>query len=485
MNDLLLVFPPISVNERYNRNIGKVGGLQPPLGIASLAAYVRENGFTVDILDAVAQEYSNEDILNFIQENKPAVVGISSLTSTFNRAILCAEEIKKKFPSVLVIIGGHHATIFSKVVAGNNSCFDLCVFGEGELTLLEILYKYKQAQYNYREFLNNFGILEKIDGIAFRKKDEIVVTQKREMIPCLDDLPLPARDLLDVTKYQPLPNQYKSLPLFHLVVSRGCPFNCSYCSANGVFGRKLRMRSPKKIVEEIEYLVQKYGAKDISFWDDAFTTNKKWVLELCQLIKQYEIKVNWTAYGHVNTVDKNMLQIMRDAGCWNMFFGFESGNQNLLDTVNKNISLEQIRTVNNWCKEVGMEVRASFMIALPQETPQMALQTINFAIELNPDYAQFCITTPFPGTQLFEDAKKFGSLDLDFDKYNVWQPVFVPTGYKDRNEILEMEKVAVRKFYFRFGYIIGRLSKVRSFSDIKRYFKGLRTVIGFAEAREK
>lgn len=480
MIDILFIFPPISVKERYNRNIGSVGGLQPPLGIASLAAYVREKGFKVGLIDALAQEYSDDDILAYIRKNKPAVIGISSLTVTFNRAIYCAEAIKKEFPSILLIVGGHHVTVLAEEILKNNLCFDLCVYGEGEITLHEILKRYKEKGYNYQEFLNDFNVLTKINGIVFRKRGSVVVAARRELIQDIDILPFPTRDFFDISKYQPLPNQYKRLPLFHIVISRGCPYNCSYCSANAVFGRKLRARSPEKVIEEIEFLIEEYGAKDISFWDDAFTTDKKWVSELCNLIKNKKIDINWTCYSRVNAVNKEILALMKQAGCWNIFFGFESGNQELLDAVGKKITLDQIRQANKSCKEVGIEVRASFMIALPKETPEKALETINFAIELNPDYAQFCITTPFPGTKLFEDAKKYGRLDLNFDKYNVWQPVFVPYGYKDKNEILNIEKLAIKKFYYRPKYIFEKLKKIKDYNDLKRYIKGLRIVVGFA-----
>ncbi len=481
MIDILFIFPPISVTERYgSRNVGKIGGLQPPLGIASLAAYTREKGYNVWIIDAVAQNYNNEEILNYIRKNKPAVVGISSLTATFNRAIYCAEAIKKEFPSILVVIGGHHVTVLTEQVIRDNHCFDLCVYGEGELTLYDILREYKGKEYNYHEFINDTDILSNIKGIAFRNGKSVIVTGKRELINDLDQLPLPLREFFDISNYQPLPNQYKRLPLLHLVVSRGCPYTCSYCSATGVFGRTLRARSPEKVVEEIEFLIDKYGAKDISFWDDAFTTDKKWVARICNLIIDKKLDITWTCYGRVNTVDKDLLKLMKQAGCWNLFFGFESGVQDLLNTVGKKITLEQIKQVTKWCKEVGIEVRASFMIALPQETPEMALKTIDFAVELDPEYAQFCITTPFPGTKLFEDAKKYGKLDLNFDKYNAWQPVFVPKGYKNREEIINMEKLAVRRFYYRPGYILKKIKKIRSFEDVKRYIKGLRIVIGFA-----
>jgi radical SAM superfamily enzyme YgiQ (UPF0313 family) len=486
MTDILLLFPPISLKERYGkRSIGDVKGMVPPLGLAYLASFVRQKEFSVKVIDAIVDNFTDEKLIEYIKVENPKVIGISSLTLTFNRAIITAESIRKIYPDILIVIGGHHATIVKENLLKENPYFDICVYGEGELTFLELMEEYRKQEWDRNAFLKNYETLSKIKGISFVKNQEIMINLPRELIKNLDDLPMPARDFFDMKKYVPLPNQYKRLPSIHMTVTRGCPFACSYCSASSVFGRGFRLSSPRKVIAEIEYLMRTYGAKEISFWDDAFTVNEKWVREVCQLIIDKKLNITWTCYGRVRTVDKEMLLLMRKAGCWNMFFGFESGVQELLDLINKNITLDEIRQVVKWCKEVGIEVRASFMIALPKETPEMAKKTIDFAIELDPEYAQFCVTTPFPETKLFEDAKKYGDLALDFDKYSVWEPVFLPHGYKSRDEILEMERLAVKKFYYRFGYVLKHLLKIRSPLDVWRYFKGFIVTIGFSLSRCK
>jgi radical SAM superfamily enzyme YgiQ (UPF0313 family) len=486
MTDTLLLFPPVSLKERYGkRSIGDVKGMVPPLGLAYLASFIRQKDFSVQVIDAIVDNYTDEKLIEYIKSEKPKVIGISSLTLTFNRAIITAESIRKNFPDILIIIGGHHATIVRESLLKENPCFDICVYGEGELILLELLDEYRKLGWDRNGFLKNNETLSKIKGISYIRDQNVIINPPRELIKDLDKLPMPAREFFDMKKYVPLPNQYKRLPSIHMTVTRGCPFSCSYCSASSVFGRGFRLSSPQKVIAEIEYIIEKYGAKEISFWDDAFTVNKKWVREVCQLMIDKKLDITWTCYGRVRTVDKEILQLMRKAGCWNMFFGFESGVQELLDLINKNITLDEIRQVVKWCKEVDIEVRASFMIALPTETPQMAQQTIDFAIELEPDYAQFCVTTPFPETKLFEDAKKYGDLALDFDKYSVWEPVFLPHGYKSREEILEMEKIAVRKFYYRFSYVWNRIRKIRSPLDIWRYIEGFIVTLGFSNAGAK
>lgn len=483
--DILLLFPPISLKERYGKRIGNVKGIVPPLGLAFLASFVRQKDFSVKVIDAVADDFTNEKLIEYIKTEKPKVIGISSLTMSFNRLIITAESIRKTFPDILIIIGGHHVTIEKENVLKENYCFDICVYGEGELTLLELLEEYRKLGWDKNAFLNSNPGLSKIKGISYLKDRKVIVNPSRELIKDLDFLPFPARDFFDMKKYVPLPNQYKRLPSIHMIVTRGCPYSCSFCSTNAVFGRGIRLTSPKKVVNEIEHLIQEYGAKEISFWDDVLTVNKKWMRELCHLFIDKKLDIDWTCYARVNNVDKELLELMYQAGCWNIFFGFESGSQELLDIINKNITLDEIRQVVKWCKEVGIEIRASFMIALPKETPELAKQTIDFAIELDPDYAQFCVTTPHPGTKLFEDAKKYGNLTLNYDKYSHWEPVFLPYGYKNRNEILEIKRLAVRRFYYRFKYVWNRLKKIRNMQDIRRYMKGFVVTVGFSISATK
>lgn len=478
--DILLISPPLSPKERYARNVGDTGGHLPPLGVTTLAAFLREKGYSVGLIDALALNFSEENILDYIAMHNPKTIGLTALTPIFHRAVSLAEKIQSRFPKKLIILGGHHATIAANKVLRENNCFDILVIGEGELTIVELMDLYKNKNYIFENLIEDKEKLKQINGIAFLDKEDVITTDKRELIPDLDVLPFPARDLLPMEKYIPLPNQYKNPPVVNMVVIRGCPFACSFCSDNAIFGRKIRARSPRKAVDEIKHVKEKYGAKEISFWDDMMTSNKNWMFDFCNLMISEKVDVTWTCYSRVDTVTKELLQKMHDAGCWNIFFGYESGNQDLLNNINKGITLEQIEKTNNWCKEVGIEIRASFMLALPGETPEKAIKTIEFAKKLNPEYAQFCITTPYPGTKLFTEAEKYGKLDLNYSRYNIWEPVFVPFGYKDEQEIKDIETKAMREFYFRPACVLNHLKRVKSWEDLKRYLKGARFLLGFS-----
>lgn len=479
--NVMLIYPPVSVEERYARGVGKgVGGDLPPLGIASLAAFIRERGYSVDAVDSVGLNLTVEDLLRRIDEARPAVVGFSALTVNFHRALACAEQIRSRFPHILTLLGGHHATITPREVLSTDNFFDILCLGEGELTLLEVLDRFRDGGADRARFLADEALLRSIKGIAFRDaQGKPALSPPRELIKDLDILPHPARDLLPMDRYIPLPNQYLRLPVVHMTAIRGCPFACTFCSNNAVFGRRIRAKSPAKTVDEIAFLKATYGAREISFWDDTMTTQRDWMMGFCDELIARKLEITWTGYSRVDTVDLEMLKRMKQAGCWNLFYGYEAGDQGLLDIIAKGTTLDQIRQANRWTKEAGIEVRGSFMIALPGETPELALKTIAFAKELCPDYAQFSITTPYPGTKLWDDAQRYGELDLDYRKYHGWLPVFLPHGYKDKEQILAMGKRAMREFYLRPQFIWQSLRKIRTVEDVKRYAKGLRFLLGW------
>jgi len=478
--DVVFVYPPFSVEERYARKVGKrIGGDLPPLGVASLAAFIREKGWSVDVIDSVALGLSSDGVTRRITEAGAKVVGFTALTGNFHRAVECAEALRKRLPDLLTIVGGHHPTIMPREVLDENVQFDIAVLREGETTLLELLERYRAAEFRREPFLQDAAGLSRVRGIAYRANTEVAVTEPRELIADLDELPFPARDLLPMDAYMPLPNQYLRLPVMHMAAIRGCPYACTFCSNNAVFGRKIRARSPARTVDEIEHVMKEYGAREISFWDDTMTANRRWMEEFCGEIVRRQLDITWTGYARVNTVDLPLLKRMKEAGCWNLFYGFEAGDQRLLDNIGKGTTLDVIRDAARWTQEAGIEVRGSFMLALPGETPELARKTVEFAVELDCDYAQFCITTPYPGTQLWADAEKHGRLSKNFRNYHCWAPVFVPWGYRDEAEIQAMERYAVRRFYLRPRFVWKCLRKIRSRDDVIRYLKGLRVLLGF------
>ena len=478
--DILFIYPPFTVRERYgDRPIGRVGGHLPPLGLAQLAAFMRERGFEVELLDAVALNLGVEQVMGRVAAMGPRAVGFSALTSSFHRAVAVADQIRKARPDILTLLGGPHASAVPKTVMKDYRCFDLLVYGEGELTLLEIMERYRNADCERSTLLESLVGLGGITGIVFRDKDRVVQTAPRQFISNLDMLPLPARDLLPMERYIPLPNQYRRLPVVHMATTRGCPHDCSFCSASAVFGRRLRRLSVNRVMEEIGEVVHRYNAREISFWDDTMTQNRDWMVSFCDALQASGLDLTWTCYARVDTMDPALLSKMKAAGCFNIFYGFETGSQELLDLVDKRIRVEDSVRVCQWTREAGIEVRGSFMLGLPGETPELARGTIRFALELDPDYAQFCLTTPYPGTRLYEQAEQFGRLSTELSDYHGWKAVFVPHGYDSPEELRAVERLAMIRFYFRPRYWLRTMMKLQTREDLFRVLKGFRMALGF------
>ncbi len=475
--DILFINPPSSISERYGKeDMGEVGGDLIPLGMASLAAYIREKGFGVGVLDCPTLKIDNEKVYEIIVKKDPAIIGFSTTTYSLSRAIELAKEVREKLPNKLTVIGGSHANVAGIETADEYDVFDIVAYGlDGEYIAHDIVKKFKEKQYNRKEFISDYKMLEKINGIIYKKNNKIFKNQPRENISNLDDLPLPARDLFPMERYIPLPNQYKKLPLTNMVVIRGCPYFCSFCDQAGTGARR---RSPQKVIEEIKDCVEKYGIKEISFWDDTMSYHKKWMREFLELLIKENLDLVWSCYAAVNTVDKEILELMYKAGCWNIFYGYETAIEELAENIQtnrKNKNFERMKKVAKWTKEVGIEVRGSFLIGLPGETPELAKQTIQNAIELDPDYAQFTLVCPYPGTKLAKEieAGKWGKfITKDLEEYQCWNVTWLPEGYKNPKELKDMERYAFRKFYLRPSYILKRILKIRTFEDIKRYFKG-------------
>ena len=475
--DILFINPPSSISKRYGKeDMGEVGGVLIPLGIASLAAYIREKGYGVGVLDCPTLRIDNEKVYEIILEKDPDIIGFSTTTYSLSRATELAKKIREKLPNKLTVIGGSHANVAGVQTANDYDVFDIIAYGlDGEYITHDIVKNFSEKNYNREAFLSDPKILENIKGIIYKKNGEVIKNKPKENIKDLDELPLPARDLFPMERYIPLPNQYKKLPLTNMVVIRGCPYFCSFCDQAGTGARR---RSPQKAIEEIKECVEKFGIKEISFWDDTMCYHKKWMKEFLDLLIEENLDLIWSCYAAVNTVDKDILTLMRKAGCWNIFYGYETAIEELAENIQtnkKNRNFEKMKEVAKWTKEAGIEVRGSFLIGLPGETPELAKKTVQHAIELDPDYAQFTLVCPYPGTKLAKeiDQGKWGKyITKDLEEYQCWNVTWLPEGYKNPKELKDMERYAFRKFYLRPSYILKRILKIRTFEDIKRYFKG-------------
>jgi anaerobic magnesium-protoporphyrin IX monomethyl ester cyclase len=458
--DILLINPPWY---KSSGNIWKsVSACLPPFGLALLASLARERGFVPSILDCNALQLGLDKIEEHLPASGPKFVGISATTVLFDNALALAEIVKNKYPTVKIIMDGVHPTILPREVL-SSKFVDFVIIGEGEYSLLELL-----SQKNPL----------KIKGIGFKENGKIIINSSREIIPDINIFPFPAYDLLPMDKYYSAPGGYKRKPSLGMITSRGCPGRCTFCKGN-VLGEKIRFRSAQKIIEEIIFLQNNYGIRDITFYDDTFTTNKQNVRDFCSLILKNKLDLTWCCFSRVDTVDQELLFEMKRAGCHQIMYGVESADKDILKNINKRITLEKVKDTIEATKKAGIDTRLAFMLGNPGETEETIKKTIKFAIFLNPDLVSFNITTPYPGTEMFAWADKNNFLlHKNWQKYDLSKPVMeLPT--ISSKKVLEYYKKAYRQFYLRPAYVLKRLSKLKSLEDIENNFNALKSLLSF------
>ncbi|KKP36329.1 MAG: radical SAM protein, partial [Candidatus Peregrinibacteria bacterium GW2011_GWF2_33_10] len=340
------------------------------------------------------------------------------------------------------------------------------VLGESEYTTLELV----------RHILGGKDIHD-IKGIIYMTKGRVIKNPPRELIQDLGELPMPAYHLLPpMDLYHPQIHTYRHKPVIPMVTSRGCPHRCIFCD-QGVFGKRFRYISGKKVVDQIEELQKRYGVREIAFQDDIFTLNKQRIYEMCDEIEKRKLKIAWSCISRADCLDRDLLKRMKKAGCWMIAMGIESGNQEILDFIKKDVKLEKIREVTDWAYEEGIKVRGFFQIGHPKETKQTIEDTINFAKSLKIYTAEFTISTPFKGTELYEIAKDYGTFDTsNKSKFSKMFPVFTPTGLT-QEFLLKKQKELHRRYYLRPKKILEFALLIRNFGDIKRYWAGAKILL--------
>jgi radical SAM superfamily enzyme YgiQ (UPF0313 family) len=396
---------------------GKMVNAYPPLGIAYIAAILEKNGHDVKLFDfSLHPDISIEEkifnLLNFC----PDLIGITSLTNTYYNSLEISKMIKSK-SEIPIVMGGPHPTIFPTETL-KNPYVDFVVSGEGENTIVELV-----------NALESDKSLKDIKGLYYKIDGKIVANPPRPYIENLDELPFPARHLLELREY-PLRFERGEM-MTTLITSRGCPYECIYCFKE-LFGRRYRRRSAENIVDELKHIFSTYKIKVFYFVDDLFTFDRERVLRLCKLIIEEGLDIKWQCLARVDTVTPQLLNEMARAGCKKIHFGIESGNKQILESVNKKITLEQVRKAVEWCKAAGIKSKGYFMLGLPGDTLETMDQTIDFSLDLGLDEAMYSLTTPFPGTQLW---KLLLDKEIDINFNEAFSKAYYFTDDPDRVEV--------------------------------------------------
>ena len=438
---------------------------QPPLGLALLAAVLEREGYQVTVVEANALKLKPEAVVP--QVSDADVVGLTAMTPTINSAMAIAHHLKKAYPQLTILLGGAHATLLPEETLAAASEIDIIVRGEGEQTIIDLL-----SALEHKKSLDN------VPGISYRRDGEIINNTSNSKSTDMDSLPFLAYHLLPWEKYRPHPPHGRALPFAAIITSRGCPYQCSYCS-KPVFGSKFRGQSPERVADEVAYLIKKFGIKEFAFYDDVFTLDKKRAYAIADEIIKRRPNIHWTCETRVDLVDKDLLRHIKQAGCYSIAYGIESGSEEILDTLDKGISLEQVEEAVRISREAGLQAIGYFMIGSPGESPETIRQTIKFAKKLKLDFAQFSITTPFPGTKLYNlysDDKKVEQIQWENFVYagsgsNV-APVF-ESDLLTRDDVRYWTGQAYKEFYLRPSYLWQRIRRTTSIGDLKVNIKGL------------
>jgi len=444
----------------------------PPLGLGYLAAVLKKSGHEVKITDIDADKISEQDFIRHLKIENFDLVGITATTPTFNKAIRISKLVKENSRAITVL-GGIHITVMPEESMKYDSV-DFAVVGEGEQTIVELT-----------NLLGERRDLESVDGIYYRKNGKIIKNKERELIEDLDGIPMPERSLFKQQNYTYPDTLYRHS--FPIITSRGCPSDCSYCNSKNIFKRKFRTRSPAAIVDEIEYLRRNFKAKEIHIWDDNFTVLRERVFRIRDEIKRKNIKLKFAFPNglRVDCIDLEILKALKEMGTYSIAFGVESGNQEVLNSINKKIRLDQIEQAFKLAKKIGIETWGFFMIGLPSETASSIKNTIDFAIKLNPQVAKFHIFKPFPGTKAYEYLlKRKMILDTDFDKYGIHTAPVHRLDSLSPGQIIVWQKHAYRSFYFRPVTLLKQILRIKTFNRLKNNFSAGRSILKFIINKE-
>jgi radical SAM superfamily enzyme YgiQ (UPF0313 family) len=427
----------------------------PSPSLLYLVPHLKRDGHEVAYLEGLFS--TDDEVLSALTRWKPDVVGMTITSVDWRNAKRLAPRIKEALPEVTLVAGGIHPTLWKE------QCFDECpqldvvVYGEGELTTRELACR-----------LQDRASLQGLQGTVFRDNGNIVTNAPRPVVEDLDTFPFPDRSVVDLDSYLPSPTFYHRLPHASIIGSRGCPYRCTFCHTE----HHTRMRSARNIVDEIEFLNRRHQVVDVAFWDDTFTLSENRAYEICDEMLRRDLDVEWCVNARADKVTRPLLERMKRAGCWRVLYGIESGVQKNLDTLKKDLTLEEIAKAVRLTNEVGIEAYGTFMFGIPGETYDDGLKTIEFACSVGLDFAVFVSLTPFPGCEVYDDVKagriKAVKHDPPYDLKNI---SFVPDGLTEQ-QIAHLIKMGHKRFYLRPKQVLRRAAKMRNLHDLKKNAKG-------------
>lgn len=443
---------------RCEHNAASFQYLMAPLSLSYCAAVVREAGHDVALVDCIADQIPLSSLAQMVRQTAYDLVVFAVTTVTFDGDAAVTRAIHEVSDAHLTAIGIHVSALPEESLA--DSALDSVVRGEPEYTVAALALA-----------LSTGAPLAEVEGLSFRSHTGVVHNAERPFIADLDALPLPARDLLHNARYiAPLSNVSQT----PVAPARGCPYDCVYCTAGCYYGHRIRRRSPGSIVDEMQECVTRFGIGEILMWADTFTADREFVLAICAEIGRREFSPRWICNSRVDTVDPELLCAMRDAGCWAVAYGVESGSQLVLDRAHKRATLQQARDAVRWTREAGLKSMAHVIVGLPGETVGTVDETSRFLREIEPDYVQVYCAVPFPGSALYEIARDENWVITDEWSQFEQSRAVLSTPTLSADQLLAARRRIFRTFYLRPRYIVRRLAELRSAEELGRLTRGFR-----------
>ena len=458
---VLILNPPLTMREMYKDLEG--GGSQfPPLGIALLAAVIRDKGYNVKILDTLALNMNGEQAIQKILKESPDYLAVTSITISIYNAQEIIQTLKKTHPEMKIIVGGPHVTAAPEKTMEVFPEFDVGVIGEAEDTFVELL-----------DRLDNNKSLDDVAGLLIRKEGKIIRTAPRPLIKDLDKLPFPAWDLLPdlLTYYQPAADTLNRTPATLLITSRGCPGRCNYCDQS-VFGQRIRGYSADYVIRMIKHLQKEYGIKEIFFQDDNYVALRQRMIEISKKLIEQKIDLTYSVMGRVDQVTEEGLRWLKKSGCWQINYGLESGDQRIFDLIDKDVTVKQNMDAVKLANKLGISVKGLFMIGAFGETKESIENTLKFIKKAPIDDFHMTIYTPFPGATGYKEAHKYGKFDPDWRKVSMFgADNFVPFGIT-RKELEKYYRKSWRVFYLRPRIIWNYIKKMKNKKQRAKIIQG-------------
>ena len=446
--------------------------VQHPINLLSLAAAVRAAGHEPHVWDFEVEPFSEKIVRERATALRPGLVGVTGMTANIRVGAQVLGWIKEAAPGAFAVVGGPHGSALPEQTLREFPTIDAVVVGEGEPTWVELAGRLSRGE-----------PLAGLAGLVWRDGDRIVLEPRREMIRDLDSLPLPARDLIDLSRYTGASSPgldatlHRSTEIFS---SRGCPENCIFCAAKVTFGRAIRFRSAAHVLAEVDECVAKYGYRHFTMEDDTFTYRPTRLAELCRGLQ--ERGVTWDCDTRVNIVTPEMLQMMKDSGCQKVAFGVESGSPRILTAIRKDINLDQVRKAFRAAHEVGLITTAFFIIGgHPSETAEDLEQSVRLMREIDPDLMAASIAVPFPGTELEKIMREKGLIESQqWEKYtHIHSVPCWRTEHFGPEELVKLQNRIFRRFFFRPHFVRKTMKKALSWQGLRYYSRSTWQIVRY------